>query len=106
MSGWWKGRRASLRCWYPGRGVRVQVPPRTPDIPSMTEDEALDGDVVVDGRQQAFLRLKGGGWRHLDLVLTESGRPWQPEGELVLLKRRKKVRGSLSENDDGPTDSK
>ena len=56
----------------------------------MTEDEAQDGDVVIDGRQQAFLRLKGGGWRHLDLVLTESGQPWQPDGELVLLKRRKR----------------
>jgi hypothetical protein len=72
----------------------------------MTEDEALDGDVVVDGRQQAFLRLKGGGWRHLDLVLTESGQPWQPEGELVLLKRRKKVPGQASENVSRPTDDR
>jgi hypothetical protein len=72
----------------------------------MTEDEALDGDVVVDGRQQAFLRLKGGGWRHLDLVLTESGQPWQPEGELVLLKRRKKVPGRASENVSPPTEDK
>jgi hypothetical protein len=72
----------------------------------MTEDEALDGDVVLDGSRQAYLRLKGGGWRHLDLVFVESGQRQQPQGELVLLKRRKKVRGSLSENDDGPTDGK
>jgi hypothetical protein len=30
MSEWRNGRRASLRCWFPARGVRVQVPPRTP----------------------------------------------------------------------------
>jgi hypothetical protein len=70
----------------------------------MTEDEAQDGDVVLDHRQQAYLRLKGGGWRHLDLVLTESGQPWQPQGELTLLKRRKKFPGSPSENDRGPTE--
>jgi hypothetical protein len=70
----------------------------------MTEDEALDGDVVLDGSRQAFLRLKGGGWRHLDLVFVESGQRQQPEGELVLLKRRKKVRASASENDRGPTE--
>jgi hypothetical protein len=72
----------------------------------MTEDEAQDGDVVVDGRQQAFLRLKGGGWRHLDLVLTESGQPWQPEGELVLLKRRKKPPVPVSENVSPTTEDK
>jgi hypothetical protein len=64
----------------------------------MTEDEAQDGDVVLDGRQQAYLRLKGGGWRHLDLVMVESGQRHQPAGELVLLKRRK-IPGSLSGND-------
>ena len=72
----------------------------------MTEDEAQDGDVVLDGRQQAFLRLKGGGWRHLDLVMVESGQRHQPAGELVLLKRRKKFPGSLSENDGGPTEDR
>lgn len=30
MSGWRNGSRASLRCWCPGGGVRVQVPLRIP----------------------------------------------------------------------------
>jgi hypothetical protein len=54
----------------------------------MTEDEAQDGDVVLDQDRQAYLRLKGGGWRHMDLVLVESGQRRQPQGELVLLKRK------------------
>lgn len=54
----------------------------------MTEDEAQPGDVVLDERRQAFLRLEGGGWRHTDLVLVESGQRWQPEGELTLLQRK------------------
>jgi hypothetical protein len=72
----------------------------------MTEDEALDGDVVLDGSRQAFLRLKGGGWRHLDLVFVESGQQQQPDGELVLLKRRKKFPGEASENVTSPTDDR
>jgi hypothetical protein len=71
----------------------------------MTEDEALVGDVVLDGKQQAYLRTKEGAWRHLDMVLVESGRRDQPAGNLILLKR-KKVRGSASENAVGSTDGK
>ena len=69
----------------------------------MTEDEALAGDVVLDSRQQAYLRTREGGWRHLDMVLVESGRRDQPDGELILLKRKKKP-GRASENGPGPTD--
>jgi hypothetical protein len=54
----------------------------------MTEDEAQPGDVVIDGKRQAYLRLKGGGWRHLDMVLVESGQRSEPEGDLVLLQRK------------------
>jgi hypothetical protein len=54
----------------------------------MTEDEVRPGDVVLDGRRQAYLRLKGGGWRHLDMVLVESGQRSEPEGDLVLLQRK------------------
>jgi hypothetical protein len=71
----------------------------------MTEDEAQPGDVVLDEKRQAYLRLKSGGWRHMDLVLVESGQRRQPEGELILL-QRKKVRSSLSENGGSPTDDK
>jgi hypothetical protein len=69
----------------------------------MTEDEARPGDVVLDERRQAYLRLEGGGWRHQDLVLVESGQRWQPEGELTLLQRNP---GELSENSRRATDDK
>lgn len=46
-----------------------------------------DGDVVLDGHKQAYQRA-GGTWRHLDLVLVESGMTTQPEGELVILRRK------------------
>jgi hypothetical protein len=49
--------------------------------------QAQDGDIVLDGRTQAFQRV-GETWRHLDLVLVESGMTTQPEGELVILRRR------------------
>lgn len=45
-----------------------------------------DGDVVLDEHRQAFLRA-GQEWRHLDLVMVESGQATQPEGELVILDR-------------------
>lgn len=75
----------------------------------MTEDEAQAGDVVLDGAQQAYLRLKGGGWRHLDMMVVESGQRRQPEGDLILLQRRekrprKKKPADLSENGRRTTD--
>lgn len=46
-----------------------------------------DGDIVLDGHKQAFQRA-GETWRHLDLVLVESGMTTQPEGELAILRRK------------------
>lgn len=45
-----------------------------------------DGDIVLDDHTWAFQRV-GGQWRHLDMILVESGQDTQPDGELVILQR-------------------
>jgi hypothetical protein len=45
-----------------------------------------DGDVVLDEHTWVFQRV-GGAWRHLDMVLVESGQDLQPGGELAVLQR-------------------
>jgi hypothetical protein len=45
-----------------------------------------NGDVVLDDHTRVFQRA-GGRWRHLDMVLVESGQDIEPDGELAILQR-------------------
>lgn len=51
-------------------------------------DHAQAGDVALDERGQAFLRISDGTWRHLDMMVVESGQRQQPWGDLLLLRRK------------------
>lgn len=45
-----------------------------------------DNDIVLDDHTRVFQRVNGQ-WRHLDMVLVESGQDIQPDGELAILQR-------------------
>jgi hypothetical protein len=45
-----------------------------------------DGDIVLDDHTRVFQRADGK-WRHLDMVLVESGQDIQPDGEMAILQR-------------------
>jgi hypothetical protein len=52
----------------------------------LAPDSARDGDIVLDEHTRVFQRV-GGAWRHLDMVLVESGQDIGPGNELVILQR-------------------
>jgi len=45
-----------------------------------------NGDIVLDDHARVFQRADGK-WRHLDMVLVESGQDIQPDGEMAVLQR-------------------
>lgn len=45
-----------------------------------------ENDIVLDDHTRAFQRVDGH-WRHLDMVLVESGQNIEPDGPLSILQR-------------------
>lgn len=52
----------------------------------LTPGTERDNDIVLDNHTRVFQRVDGK-WRHLDMVLVESGQDIAPDGPLSILQR-------------------